>query len=136
MNDSLNNTLSGKQNRFRSTVASSRKKKAHALVPRISVKSKTIAKGEAYSLQQQTRKRKLSKKAKGLSQKPRHTFNPMRSNKKLSNKDKRKANKSLWNSTHNSKSIKKHLDLSNDMSDGEDDSEESDDSGMNILNKS
>ena len=98
--DTLNNTLSGKQNRFRATVASSRKKKAHALVPRISEKSKTIAKGEAYALQKLVHKRKLTKKAKGLSQKPRHTFNPMRANKKLSNKDRKRANKSLWDTTH------------------------------------
>ena len=128
----LNNTLSGKQTRFRGAVASSRKKKAHALVPKISVKSKTIGKGEAYALHQLAKKRRLSKKAKGLSTKARHTFNPMRANRALSNRDRKKANKSLWDSTHGSRAIKENL---SDMSDDDEDAS-SEDSGLALLNKS
>ena len=43
-NTTLNNTLSSKQNTFRSTIENRKKVKAHRIVPKIAVKSKSIAK--------------------------------------------------------------------------------------------
>ena len=48
-NDTFNNTLSSKQTPFRAHLTASKKKKAHALVPKIAVKSKRIDKADSYA---------------------------------------------------------------------------------------
>ena len=114
MNDTLNNTLSSKQTPFRASIVKTRKKKAHKLVPKLKDMSKTISKGEAYKNVLSKKARRLTKKAKGLSTKPRHTFNPTKAPTRLTTRMKKMVNKELWNTTHDVVQVD-----SDDMSDDE-----------------
>ena len=98
-NTTLNNTLSSKQNTYRSSIENRKKVKAHKIVPKISEKSKTIARATNYNVRLERKGKKLSKKARGLSSKKRYTLNPLVAPKKLCKKAKKALSKSMWEST-------------------------------------
>ena len=103
MNSTHNDLLNiSKQTPFRSGIAASRKKKAHALVAKIADKSKKINRAMEYNqkLKKKGKKMSLKKRAnRGESSKAVAAFKAIAA-KKLKNKDKRKLNKSLYEATH------------------------------------
>ena len=62
---------------------------------KLSTKSKTIKKGEDYSIKRERKAKKLSKKKKGL----KAAVNPTMAPKRMTKKEKKKVGKSLWEST-------------------------------------
>ena len=64
MNDTLNNTLSGKQNPFRAAITAKKKKKAHQLLMKASEKSKKKTKGVDYNAKLKKKGKKMSLKKK------------------------------------------------------------------------
>ena len=96
MNRDHDNTLSSKQNIYRSAISQNRKKKAQKLVPKIAAKSKVITKAKDYDAKVKRRSKKLSLKKKDF--KPHN--NPLVAPKKMDKKQRKKLGKSLWESTH------------------------------------
>ena len=107
-----------RQNPFRTGIQQQRKKKAHALVQKVSQKSKTIQRGQDYQAKLKRKSKKMSLKkraARGESAKAVAQLKAITS-KKLRNRDKRKLNKTLWETTHDQ--IQKE-----DITDGDEDSD-------------
>ena len=99
MNDTLNNTLSSKHTPYKPGLVQKRKKKANALVLKVSERSKLISKGCGYA--EKLKKRAKSKNLKGRAQRSEKSrtqamLMATMKKKKIKNKQKNKLNK-----THN-----------------------------------
>ena len=103
INNMSRNALNmSRQNPFRTGIAQQKKKKAHALVQKVAQKSKNIKRGEDYlaKLKKKGKKMSLKKRAsKGESPKQIAQFRALAS-RKMKNKEKRRLNKTLWETTH------------------------------------
>ena len=93
------------------------------LVPKMAATSKSIAKADAYAHLVKKKGRHMTLKKKALSAKPKYNLNPNLAPKKWTTKDKKKLNKTLWDSTHDNIELSDNSDYADVSSDEEPDLE-------------